>query len=192
MLDTSYYSHPTAVIDDGAKIGSNSKIWHFSHVMNQVIIGSDCVLGQNVFVMNGVTLGNNVKVQNNVSLYDGVICEDNVFIGPSAVFTNVINPRSNINRKTEFQSTRIRVGATVGANATIVCGNEIGKFALIGAGSVVTKSIKAYALVMGNPAKQVGWVSERGLKLQFDKSNHAICPEGNDLYILENEQVRKG
>src|SRR5215213_8449056 len=182
----SYFVHPTAVIDENCSIGAGSKIWHFSHVMSGCTIGEKCNLGQNVVVSPGVVLGQNVKVQNNVSIYTGVICEDDVFLGPSMVFTNVINPRSAISRKHEFKQTIVRKGATIGANATIVCGNEIGSYAMIGAGAVVTKPVQAYALVVGNPGKQTGWVSEYGHTLQFDAANKATCPESNQQYILEN------
>jgi len=187
------FIHDTAVVDEGAVIGEGTHIWHFSHIMPSAKIGEYCSIGQNVFIANKVTLGNNVKVQNNVSLYEGVICEDNVFIGPSAVFTNVINPRSAVSRKTEYQTTIIRKGATIGANATIVCGNEIGAYAFIGAGAVVTKSILPYALVTGNPATQKGWMSEHGNKLEFDTAGKAICVASNTTYILvEGKHVEKG
>lgn len=186
-----YYAHPTAVIDEGAEIGENSKIWHFVHIMSGVVIGADCILGQNVMVAQGVKLGRNVKVQNNVSLYTGVICEDNVFIGPSAVFTNVTNPRSAISRKHEYKQTLVREGASIGANATIVCGNEIGRFALIGAGSVITHPVNDYALVIGNPGRQVGWVSEFGHRLNFEGEEIAYCPESGEKYRLNSGQVQK-
>lgn len=182
-----YYKHETAVVDDGASIGTGSKIWHFSHVMNAVI-GNNCILGQNVFVADNVQIGNGVKIQNNVSLYDGVCCEEDVFIGPSAVFTNVINPRSFIERKNEYQKTIVRKGASIGANATIICGVTIGKYALIGAGAVVTKDVKDYALVTGNPARQTGWISEAGGKLIFE-NGEAICPVEHKKYTLENNSV---
>ena len=182
----SYKSHPTAVIDEGCQIGSGSQIWHFCHVMPKAIIGNNCILGQNVFVANNVKLGNGVKVQNNVSLYTGVVCEDYVFLGPSMVFTNVTNPRSFIERKQEFKETLVKKGATIGANAVIICGNTIGKFALIGAGAVVTKSVSNYAMVLGNPAKQVAWVSKAGIKLVFDTKGLATCPEGGEKYELKN------
>jgi UDP-2-acetamido-3-amino-2,3-dideoxy-glucuronate N-acetyltransferase len=184
---TTYFAHETAVIDEGASIGSGTKIWHFCHIMPNTIIGKDCILGQNVVVMPEVTLGDFVKVQNNVSLYTGVLCEDYVFIGPSAVFTNVMNPRSAIERKNEYKKTRVKKGATIGANATIVCGIEIGEYAFIGAGSVVTKSIPAYALVMGNPAKQTGWMSEAGYKLSFNEEGIATCPHSNKMYRLSHK-----
>lgn len=186
-----YYAHPTAVIDDGCQIGNGTKIWHFCHVMPRCIIGPNCNLGQNVVVSPEVILGTNVKVQNNVSIYTGVICEDDVFLGPSMVFTNVINPRSAIVRKNEYRPTRVGKGASIGANATIVCGNDIGPYALIGAGAVVTKSVPAYALVMGNPARQTGWVSEYGHKLLFDDEGCAICPESGEEYRLLDQEVTK-
>lgn len=174
------YIHETAVIDDGAQIGDGAKIWHFCHVMGTAQIGKNCVLGQNVFVANEVKLGNNVKVQNNVSLYEGVICEDDVFCGPSMVFTNVINPRSSVNRKEEFKTTHVKKGATIGANATIVCGITLGEYCFIGAGAVVTKNVKPFALMVGVPAKQQGWVSKSGAILGDD----LICPESGEKYIL--------
>lgn len=187
----SYFAHETAIIDLPCQIGDGTKIWHFSHIMSQSIIGKNCNLGQNVVVSPQVILGNNVKVQNNVSIYTGVICEDNVFLGPSMVFTNVINPRSEINRKAEFKQTYVRHGASIGANATIVCGVEIGEYAMIGAGSVVTKNVKPFALVVGNPARQVGWVSTYGNKLHFDETGFAVCSETGDQYQLKNNQVIK-
>jgi UDP-2-acetamido-3-amino-2,3-dideoxy-glucuronate N-acetyltransferase len=186
-----YFAHPTAVIDDNCTIGEGTKIWHFSHVMPGAVIGSNCNLGQNVVVSPKVILGNNVRVQNNVSIYEGVICEDDVFLGPSMVLTNVINPRSAVSRKNEFKTTLIQKGATIGANATIVCGNTIGSYAFIGAGTVVTKDVPAYALVVGNPGRQTGWMSEYGHKLQFNEQNIAICEESKQEYILENNIVRK-
>ena len=186
-----FFSHPSAIIDDGATIGNGTKIWHFSHVMPTAVIGDNCNIGQNVFIDNGVSIGNQVKIQNNVSVYQGVICEDGVFLGPSMVFTNVINPRSFIDRKEEFKKTRVKKGATIGANATIVCGNEIGEYALVGAGSVVTKPVKPHALVVGNPAKQIGWVSERGLRLNFGADGKAVCQESGDAYRLEAGKVVK-
>jgi UDP-2-acetamido-3-amino-2,3-dideoxy-glucuronate N-acetyltransferase len=186
-----YFAHPTAVIDEGCKIGNGTKIWHFSHIMTNCIIGENCNIGQNVVVSPEVVLGRNVKVQNNVSIYTGVICEDDVFLGPSMVFTNVINPRSAVNRKNEYMKTIVGTGASIGANATIVCGNNIGKYAFIGAGTVVTKEVLPYALVIGNPARQVGWMSEYGQKLNFDESGCAECPESKEKYILENKTVRK-
>jgi UDP-2-acetamido-3-amino-2,3-dideoxy-glucuronate N-acetyltransferase len=186
-----YFAHETAVIDEGCQIGEGTKIWHFSHVMPNCTIGERCNLGQNVVVSPGVKLGTNVKVQNNVSIYTGVICEDDVFLGPSMVFTNVINPRSAIVRKEEYKATIVKKGASIGANATVVCGNEIGEYALIGAGAVITKAVPAYALVVGNPAKQIGWVSEYGHRLEFNNENLGICPESNEKYVLENNKVRK-
>jgi UDP-2-acetamido-3-amino-2,3-dideoxy-glucuronate N-acetyltransferase len=186
-----YYAHPTAVIDEGCQIGTGTKIWHFCHVMPRCIIGPNCNLGQNVVVSPEVILGTNVKVQNNVSIYTGVVCEDDVFLGPSMVFTNVINPRSAIVRKNEYRQTRVGKGASIGANATIVCGNDIGAYALIGAGAVVTKSVPAYALVVGNPARQTGWVSEYGHKLKFDAEGWAICPESGEKYRLLGQKVEK-
>jgi UDP-2-acetamido-3-amino-2,3-dideoxy-glucuronate N-acetyltransferase len=187
----SFYSHASAVIDPDCSIGEGTKIWHFSHVMTGSIIGKNCNLGQNVVVSPGVILGNNVKVQNNVSIYTGVVCEDDVFLGPSAVFTNVLNPRSAVNRKNEYRTTLVRRGATIGANATIVCGYEIGMFAFIGAGAVITREVKPYALVVGNPAKQIGWVSEFGHRLLFDDKGYACCPETKEVYRLIGGQVKK-
>ena len=186
-----FFSHPTAIIEEGATIGDNAKIWQFSHVMKGAFIGANCVLGQNVQVANEVILGNGVKVQNNVSIYTGVICEDDVFLGPSMVFTNVINPRAFISRKNEFKKTIVKKGASIGANATIVCGNTIGEYAMIGAGSVITKDVPAYALVVGNPAKQIGWVSEFGHTLLFNDKGEAICKESNQKYILDNNSVKR-
>jgi UDP-2-acetamido-3-amino-2,3-dideoxy-glucuronate N-acetyltransferase len=185
-----YYNHHTAVIDEGCTIGDGSKIWHFTHIMPTAIIGANCILGQNVFVGNKVVLGDKVKVQNNVSIYEGVCCEDDVFIGPSAVFTNVINPRSSIERKTAFQKTMIRKGATIGANATIICGVEIGQYAFIGAGAVVTKSIAPYAKVMGNPAQQTGWMSEAGATLHFE-NEEAQCAINHQWYSIKNGWVQR-
>jgi UDP-2-acetamido-3-amino-2,3-dideoxy-glucuronate N-acetyltransferase len=186
-----YFAHEKAVIDSGCTIGSGTKIWHFSHIMSGCSIGNNCNIGQNVVVSPGVTLGNNVKVQNNVSIYTGVICEDDVFLGPSMVFTNVINPRSFVCRKDEYKQTTVGKGVTIGANATIVCGINIGKFAFVGAGAVVTKNVKPYALVVGNPARQTGWMSEMGYKLKFNNKGEAFCPESGCKYILKNEQVEK-
>lgn len=186
-----YTSHPTAVIDEGCLIGEGTKIWHFSHIMTGCKIGKNCNIGQNVVVSPEVILGNNVKVQNNVSIYTGVICEDDVFLGPSMVFTNVINPRSTVARKSEYKTTLVKHGASIGANATIVCGNIIGNFAFIGAGSVVTKEVPDYALVMGNPARHKGWMSEYGHKLDFNMEGLAVCPESREQYKLENGRVRK-
>lgn len=186
-----YYAHPTAVIDEGCTIGEGTKIWHFSHIMSNCVIGEKCNLGQNVVVSPGVILGKNVKVQNNVSIYTGVKCEDDVFLGPSMVFTNVINPRSAVNRRDQYSETIVGKGASIGANATIVCGNPIGEYALIGAGAVVTKPIKPYALVVGNPSKQIGWVSEYGHRLHFDENGKATCEESGQEYQLENENVTR-
>ena len=189
--NNSYFVHESSIIEEGAIIGAGTKIWHFSHVMGTVILGKNCNLGQNIFIGDHVQLGNNVKVQNNVSLYTGVSCADDVFIGPSAVFTNVINPRSAVNRKNQYQTTKIGKGASIGANATIICGCEIGDYAFIGAGAVVTKSIPNYALVVGNPAKQIGWVSEHGHRLNFDAQGKAICPESNIRYQLDQKIVKE-
>lgn len=186
-----YFVHPSAVIDDGCEIGSGVKIWHFSHIMPGCTIGENCNIGQNVVVSQGVMLGKNVKVQNNVSLYEGVICEDDVFLGPSMVFTNVINPRSAIIRKSEYKKTVVKKGASIGANATIVCGNDIGEYSFIGAGAVVTKEVPPYALVIGNPARQTGWVSEYGIKLKFDEEGKATCRESGEKYILKDNRVKK-
>jgi UDP-2-acetamido-3-amino-2,3-dideoxy-glucuronate N-acetyltransferase len=183
--------HPTAVIDPGAQIGAGSRIWHFCHVMPKAIIGSNCIIGQNVFVDNNAIVGNGVKIQNNVSVYNGVVLEDGVFVGPSAVFTNVINPRSFIERKAEFKKILVKKGATIGANATILCGISIGEYALIGAGAVVTKDVPAYGLMMGNPARQKGWISEQGHKLQFDEDGKAVCPGDQATYALLNNAVHK-
>jgi UDP-2-acetamido-3-amino-2,3-dideoxy-glucuronate N-acetyltransferase len=191
MTNQAYFAHPMAVIDEGCEIGAGTKIWHFSHIMPGCKIGLNCNIGQNVVISLEVILGNNVKVQNNVSIYTGVICEDDVFLGPSMVFTNVINPRSAVNRKSQYQKTIVKKGATIGANATIVCGHNIGKYAFIGAGSVVTKEIPDYALVMGNPARQTGWMSEYGHKLSFDKSGFAICSESGEKYLLKDGRVSK-
>ena len=185
------FIHETAVVDDGCLIGENVKIWHFSHIMSGARIGDNCNFGQNVVVSPNVVIGNNVKIQNNVSVYTGVVCEDDVFLGPSMVFTNVINPRSFVNRKSEFKPTMVRKGASVGANATIVCGVEIGAYAMVGAGSVVTKDVKPFALVVGNPGRQIGWVSEYGHRLTFDKTGKAVCPETHSSYELKNGLVRK-
>jgi UDP-2-acetamido-3-amino-2,3-dideoxy-glucuronate N-acetyltransferase len=190
-MEKEYFAHETAVIDNGVKIGKGSKIWHFSHVMTGSEIGENCNLGQNVVISPGVKLGNNVKVQNNVSIYTGVICDDDVFLGPSMVFTNVINPRSAIIRRDQYLETIVERGASIGANSTIVCGNIIGRYAFIGAGAVVTKDVKPYALVVGNPARQTGWISEYGHKLVFDNNGIAFCPESNERYQLENGIVSK-
>ncbi|MGE5317995.1 MAG: acyltransferase [Chloroflexota bacterium] len=186
-----FYAHETAVIDDGCTIGKGVKIWHFCHVMEGCTIGDQCNIGQNVVISPGVILGKNVKVQNNVSIYTGVICEDDVFLGPSMVFTNVVNPRSAVNRRGSYSRTLVKRGASIGANATIVCGHDIGEFAFIGAGAVVTKEVPAYALVVGNPARQTGWMSEYGHRLKFDESGIAVCPESKEKYELKNGRVNK-
>lgn len=188
---SNYFAHPTAVIDPDCQIGEGTKIWHFSHIMSNCIIGNNCNLGQNVVISPGVELGQNVKVQNNVSIYTGVICEEDVFLGPSMVFTNVINPRSAVNRRDQYLKTRVKKGASIGANATIVCGNDIGMYAFIGAGAVVTKEVPDYALVIGNPARQTGWMSSFGHKLQFDNDGIAVCPESGERYKLEERKVIK-
>ena len=185
-----YFAHETAVIDDNCQIGDGTKIWHFSHIMSNCIIGENCNIGQNVVVSPQVVLGRNVKIQNNVSIYTGVICEDDVFLGPSMVFTNVINPRSAVNRKSEYARTLVKKGASIGANATIVCGHDIGRYAFIGAGAVVTKAVPDYALVVGNPARQTGWMSEYGHRLHFAEGK-ATCPESGEVYALEEGNVRK-
>ena len=189
MSDNGFFSHESAIIDEGCTIGSGTKIWHFSHIMSGCTIGRNCNIGQNVVISPQVVLGNNVKVQNNVSVYTGVTCEDDVFLGPSAVFTNVINPRSAIARKDQYRPTLVQRGASIGANATIVCGHTIGRYALIGAGAVVTKDVKPYALVVGNPARQTGWVSEYGHKLKFDAQGIATCPESGKCYKLTDGDV---
>jgi UDP-2-acetamido-3-amino-2,3-dideoxy-glucuronate N-acetyltransferase len=189
--ENKYYAHPTAVIDEGCSIGDGTKIWHFCHIMPNCVIGEDCNIGQNVVVSPEVVLGKNVKVQNNVSIYTGVQCEDDVFLGPSMVFTNVINPRSAVNRKGQYDKTIVRTGASIGANATIVCGHNIGRYAFIGAGAVVTKEVADYALVVGNPARQTGWMSEYGHKLEFDINGMAVCPESGEKYELKNGKVIK-
>jgi UDP-2-acetamido-3-amino-2,3-dideoxy-glucuronate N-acetyltransferase len=190
-MGKNYFAHPSAVIDEGCEICDGVKIWHFSHIMAGCKIGEGCNLGQNVVVSSKVVLGKNVRVQNNVSIYEGVVCEDDVFLGPSMVFTNVINPRSAVSRKHEYMPTIVRKGASIGANATIVCGNEIGEYAFIGAGAVITKPVPAYALVAGNPAKQMGWMSEFGHRLNFNEKGLAVCEESQENYILENNRVRK-
>jgi UDP-2-acetamido-3-amino-2,3-dideoxy-glucuronate N-acetyltransferase len=190
-VEKEYFVHETAIVDEGCIIGHGTKVWHFSHIMNNCVIGNNCNIGQNVVVSPGVVLGNNVKVQNNVSIYTGVICEDDVFLGPSMVFTNVINPRSAINRKDQYARTIVKHGATIGANATIICGHDIGRYAFIGAGAVVTKQVQAYALVIGNPARQTGWMSEYGHKLKFDQEGIAVCPESHEKYLLKNGVVVK-
>ena len=186
-----FFAHETAVIDEGCTVGKGTKIWHFSHIMPNCIIGEKCNIGQNVVISPEVVLGNNVKIQNNVSIYTGVTCEDDVFLGPSMVFTNVINPRSAINRRGQYAKTIVKKGASIGANATIVCGNDIGEYAFIGAGAVVTKTIKPFALVVGNPAKQIGWVGEYGHKLSFNEKHIAICPESKQEYKLEDNYVKR-
>ena len=191
MKEKKYFSHETAVIDHGCIIGKDTKIWHFSHLMTNCELGERCNIGQNVVVSPNVVLGNNVKVQNNVSIYEGVRCEDDVFLGPSMVFTNVINPRSAVNRRGEYITTIVKKGASIGANATIVCGNNIGEFSFIGAGSVVTKEVMPYALVVGNPAKQIGWVSEYGHRLKFNEKGIATCHESNQDYLLEKNRVKR-
>lgn len=190
-MDKEYFAHESAVIDEGCKIGKGTKIWHFSHIMTGSEIGENCNIGQNVVISPGVSLGRNVKVQNNVSIYTGVICEDDVFLGPSVVFTNVVNPRSAIIRKESYLQTIVEKGASIGANSTIICGNRIGKYAFIGAGAVVTKEVKPYSLVVGNPARHTGWMSEYGHKLNFDNKGTAKCPESGDIYRFENGKVYK-
>ena len=187
----SYFVHETAVIDAGASIGEGTKIWHFSHIMPNCVIGEQCNIGQNVVVSSDVHLGRNVKVQNNVSIYTGVTCEDDVFLGPSMVFTNVVNPRSAVNRRGQYLETVVKRGASIGANATIVCGNDIGEFAFIGAGAVVTKSVPAFALLVGNPARQIGWVSEYGHRIEFNAAGKATCPESGQTYTLASNVVRR-
>jgi UDP-2-acetamido-3-amino-2,3-dideoxy-glucuronate N-acetyltransferase len=186
-----YFAHETAIIDNDCEIGEGTKIWHFSHIMSNCTIGDNCNIGQNVVVSPEVVLGNNVKVQNNVSIYTGVICEDDVFLGPSMVFTNVMNPRSAVNRRGHYSKTLVKRGVSIGANATIVCGHDIGEFAFIGAGTVVTKTVPAYALIVGNPGRQIGWMSEFGHRLEFDSEGLALCPESKETYKLENVEVRK-
>jgi len=185
----SFFIHSTALADEGCEIGEGTKVWHFSHIMPGCVIGNNCNIGQNVVISPQVKLGNNVKVQNNVSIYTGVICEDDVFLGPSMVFTNVINPRSAVVRKNEYRSTLVKKGASIGANATIVCGHNIGEYAFVGAGAVITKEVKPYALVVGNPARQIGWVSEYGHRLHFDQEGYAVCPETQQRYQLINNSV---
>lgn len=191
MKNQDYFAHETAVIDEPCQIGKGTKIWHFSHIMANCSLGENCNVGQNVVISPDVHLGKNVKVQNNVSIYTGVNCEDDVFLGPSMVFTNVINPRSAVNRKNEYMKTTVRKGASIGANATIVCGNDIGAFSFIGAGAVVVKEVKPYALVVGNPSKQIGWISEFGHRLNFNEQGEAVCPESNEKYELKNNLVHK-
>lgn len=191
MSSAEYFAHSSAIVDDGCQVGAGTKIWHFSHIMPGCIIGNNCNIGQNVVISPKVVLGNNVRIQNNVSVYEGVICEDDVFLGPSMVFTNVINPRSAVSRKHEYLKTWVKKGASIGANATIVCGNEIGEYAFIGAGAVVTKPVPAYALVIGNPARQSGWMSEHGHKLKFDENGKGVCPESGQEYLLSNNKVTR-
>lgn len=190
-MEQDFFAHPTALIDEGSIIGKGTKVWHFSHVMPNCKLGENCNIGQNVVISPGVELGKNVKVQNNVSIYTGVICDDDVFLGPSMVFTNVINPRSAINRKNEYAKTHVGKGASIGANATIVCGHDIGEYAFIGAGAVVTKNVPPYSLWVGNPAKQMGWISEYGHRLQFDKDGIAVCLESKQKYKLDNNKITK-
>lgn len=190
-MEKEYFAHETAVIDEGCQIGKGTKIWHFSHIMSGSEIGENCNIGQNVVISPGVKLGRNVKVQNNISVYTGVICEDDVFLGPSMVFTNIVNPRSAVVRKDQYVQTIVEKGATIGANSTIICGNRIGRFAFIGAGAVVTRDVKPYALVVGNPAKQKGWMSEYGHRLDFDDTGAAVCPESGEKYILREDVVVK-
>ena len=190
-ITVNYFAHETSVIDEGCDIGAGTKIWHFSHIMTNCTIGKNCNIGQNVVISPEVVLGNNVKVQNNVSIYTGVICEDDVFLGPSMVFTNITNPRSALVRKDQYEKTVVKRGASIGANATIVCGHDIGEYAFIGAGAVVTKSVKPYALIVGNPAKQIGWMSEYGHRLKFDEKGIAICPESNEKYKFDGNVVFK-
>lgn len=190
-MEKEYFAHETAIIDDGCEIGKGTKIWHFSHIMTDCKMGQNCNIGQNVVVSPGVVLGNNVKVQNNVSIYSGVICEDDVFLGPSMVFTNVTNPRSAVNRRGQYTKTLVKKGASIGANATIVCGHDIGDFAFVGAGAVIVKEVPPYALVVGNPARQVGWMSEFGQRLHFDEDGLAECPESHEKYVLKNGHVKK-
>lgn len=191
MATNNYYAHETAIIDEGCTIGEGTKIWHFSHIMPGCTLGRGCNIGQNVVVSPDVVLGNNVKVQNNVSIYTGVTCDDDVFLGPSCVFTNVTNPRSGVNRRGQYSKTHVGKGASIGANATIVCGHDIGQYAFIGAGAVVTKTVPDYALLVGNPARQMGWMSEYGHRLQFDKDGRATCPESGQVYELKDGAVRR-
>lgn len=191
MESKGYFIHETAVVDSPCTIGNNTKIWHFSHVLPNSTIGDNCNIGQNVVISQDVVLGNNVKIQNNVSVYSGVTCDDDVFLGPSCVFTNVINPRSAVNRRGQYARTHVGKGATIGANATIVCGHDIGAFAFIGAGAVVTKDVPAYALIVGNPGRQIGWMSEYGHRLQFNEDNLATCSETGEQYLLSKQQVIK-
>jgi UDP-2-acetamido-3-amino-2,3-dideoxy-glucuronate N-acetyltransferase len=191
MDDKTFFAHETAVVDDGCEIGEGTKIWHFSHIMSNCKMGKNCNIGQNVVISPEVVLGNNVKIQNNVSLYTGVTCDDDVFLGPSCVFTNVTNPRSAVNRKGQYAKTHVGKGASIGANATIVCGHDIGDYAFIGAGSVVTKTVLPYALLVGNPARQIGWMSEYGHRLRFDTEGYGVCEESKEKYKLDNGKVSK-
>lgn len=186
-----FFADRSAVIDEGCIIGEGTKIWHFSHIMKGAVLGNHCNIGQNVVIAPGVVIGNNVRIQNNVSVYEGVTCEDDVFLGPSMVFTNVINPRSAVSRKHEYMPTLVKKGSSIGANATIVCGNTLGEYCFIGAGTVVVKDVPAYALVVGNPGRQIGWMSERGLRLHFDKNGEATCPESGERYLLQSNSVSK-
>ncbi|HRG54155.1 MAG TPA: acyltransferase [Bacteroidia bacterium] len=190
-MEQDFFAHPTALVDEGCKIGKGTKIWHFSHIMPNCTLGENCNIGQNVVVSPEVVLGRNVKVQNNVSIYTGVTCDDDVFLGPSMVFTNVINPRSAVNRKSEYAKTHVGKGASIGANATIVCGHDIGEYAFIGAGAVVTKNVPPYSLWVGNPAKQMGWISEHGHRLKFDSNGIATCEESKQKYKLDNNKITK-
>jgi UDP-2-acetamido-3-amino-2,3-dideoxy-glucuronate N-acetyltransferase len=190
-MEQDFFAHPTALIDEGAIIGKGTKVWHFSHIMPKCVLGENCNIGQNVVISPDVVLGKNVKVQNNVSIYTGVTCDDDVFLGPSMVFTNVINPRSAVNRRGEYTKTHVGKGVSIGANATIVCGHDIGEYAFIGAGAVVTKSVPPYSLWVGNPAKQMGWISEYGHRLQFDKDGIAVCSESKQKYKLDNNKITK-
>lgn len=190
-MDKEYFAHETAIIDEGCRIGKGTKIWHFSHIMTNCIIGEKCNIGQNVVISPEVVLGSNVKVQNNVSIYTGVICEDDVFLGPSMVFTNISNPRSEIVRRDKYEKTVVEKGATIGANATIICGNNIGRYAFVGAGAVVTREVKPYSLVVGNPAKHIGWMSEYGHRLEFNEEQIAVCPESKEMYQLKNDVITK-
>lgn len=190
-MENSFFAHETAVIDPGCSIGTGTKIWHFSHVMPGAVLGEHCNVGQNVVISPGVVLGRNVKVQNNVSIYSGVKCEDDVFLGPSMVFTNISNPRSAVIRRDKYEETIVKKGASIGANATIICGNTIGSYAFVGAGAVVTKEVPDYALVVGNPANQIGWISEYGHRLSFDKLGKAICEESGETYLLKDNKVQK-
>lgn len=191
MIDKDFYAHPTAILDEGCEIGAGTKIWHFSHLMTGCKLGEKCNIGQNVVISPGVVLGSNVKVQNNVSIYEGVTCDDDVFLGPSMVFTNVTNPRSAINRRGQYSKTHVGKGVSIGANATIVCGHDIGEFAFIGAGTVVTKTVAPFALIVGNPGKQIGWMSEYGHRLEFNEEGIAVCPESAQEYELKNQQVTR-